>query len=88
MAWAIRGASGVTLLSSILVLAGALAAGHRTQIYDAVILKTLGATRAQLIKAYLIQYILLGTITATFGILSGTLASWFVVENIMDGDFI
>ncbi|MEP3524097.1 MAG: ABC transporter permease [Hyphomicrobiales bacterium] len=88
MAWAIRGASGVTLLSSILVLAGALAAGHRTQIYDAVILKTLGATRAQLIKAYLIQYTLLGTITATFGILSGTLASWFVVENIMDGDFI
>lgn len=88
MAWAIRGASGVTLLSSILVLAGALAAGHRTQIYDAVILKTLGATRAQLIKAYLIQFTLLGTITAIFGILSGTLASWFVVETIMDGDFI
>ena len=88
MAWAIRGASGVTLLSSILVLAGALAAGHRTQIYDAVILKTLGATRAQLIKAYLIQFTLLGTITAIFGILSGTLTSWFVVENIMDGDFI
>lgn len=88
LAWAIRGASGVTLLSSILVLAGALAAGHRTQIYDAVILKTLGATRAQIVKAYLIQFTLLGFITATFGILSGTLASWFVVEDIMDGDFI
>ena len=87
LAWAIRGASGVTLLSSILVLAGALAAGHRTQIYDAVVLKTLGATRGQLMKAYLLQFTLLGLITAVFGILSGTLASWFVVENIMDGDF-
>lgn len=88
MAWAIRGASGVTLLSSILVLAGALAASHRTQIYDAVILKTLGATRVKLIKAYLIQYTLLGLVTAAFGILSGTFASWFVVETIMDGDFL
>lgn len=88
LAWAVRGASAVTLLSSILVLAGALAAGHRTQIHDAVILKTLGATRRQLVKAYLIQFILLGLATALFAILSGTLASWFVVENIMDGDFV
>ena len=43
---AIRGASAVTLISAILVLGGALAAGHRHRVYDAVILKTLGATRA------------------------------------------
>ena len=42
---AIRGASAVTLISAILVLGGALAAGHRHRVYDAVILKTLGATR-------------------------------------------
>src|SRR6267154_1826113 len=40
---AIRGASTVTLISAILVLGGALAAGHRHRVYDAVILKTLGA---------------------------------------------
>jgi putative ABC transport system permease protein len=44
---AIRGASAVTLVSAILVLGGALAAGHRHRVYDAVILKTLGATRAR-----------------------------------------
>jgi len=43
---AIRGASAVTLISAVLVLGGALAAGHRHRVYDAVILKTLGATRA------------------------------------------
>ena len=41
----IRGASAITLLAAALVLGGALAAGHRHRVYDAVILKTLGATR-------------------------------------------
>ena len=43
---AIRGASAITLLAAALVLGGALAAGHRHRVYDAVILKTLGATRS------------------------------------------
>ena len=42
---AIRGASSIALIASLLVLAGALAAGHRARLYDAVVLKTLGATR-------------------------------------------
>ncbi len=42
---AIRGASAITLIAAALVLGGALAAGHRHRVYDAVILKTLGATR-------------------------------------------
>ena len=46
---AIRGASSIALVASLLVLAGALAAGHRARLYDAVVLKTLGATRARLL---------------------------------------
>ncbi len=42
---AVRGASVVTLIAAVLVLGGALAAGHRHRVYDAVVLKTLGATR-------------------------------------------
>src|SRR5690349_2129391 len=42
---AIRGASAVTLISAILVLGGALAAGHRHRVYDAVILNTHSAAR-------------------------------------------
>ena len=56
----IRGASVVTLLAAALVLGGALAAGHRHRVYDAVILKTLGATRARLLGAYALEYLLLG----------------------------
>ncbi len=39
---AIRGASGVAILASLLVLGGAVAAGHRARLYDAVVLKVLG----------------------------------------------
>ena len=53
---AIRGASALTLVIAALVLGGALAAGHRHRVYDAVILKTLGATRARLLAAYTIEY--------------------------------
>jgi putative ABC transport system permease protein len=42
LVFAIRGASSIALAASVLVLAGALAAGHRARLYDAVVLKTLG----------------------------------------------
>lgn len=80
---AIRGASALTLLVAALVLGGALAAGHRHRVYDAVILKTLGATRARLLGAYTIEYMLLGAATAVFGVLSGSLAGWLIVTELM-----
>ena len=80
---AIRGASAITLLAAALVLGGALAAGHRHRVYDAVILKTLGATRARLLAAFTIEYLLLGAATAVFGVLSGSLASWLIVTELM-----
>ena len=83
LAVAIRGASGVALLASVLVLGGALAAGRRTRTYDAVILKTLGATRGQLLKAILYEYGILGVATALFGVLAGSLAAWGIVSGVM-----
>ncbi|HVZ50616.1 MAG TPA: FtsX-like permease family protein, partial [Pseudolabrys sp.] len=80
---AIRGASAITLLAAALVLGGALAAGHHARVYDAVILKTLGATRARLLSAYTIEYLLLGAATALFGVLSGSVAAWLIVTELM-----
>ncbi len=84
---AIRGASVVAILTSLLVLAGALAAGHRARLYDAVVLKVLGATRKRLLLAYLLEYGALGAVTAAFGILAGTLAGWGIVARVMRLDF-
>lgn len=80
---AIRAAASIALAASVLVLGGALAAGNRARIYDAVVLKTLGATRSTLIKAYVLEYLLLGLATAIFALFAGGLAGWYVVEKIM-----
>lgn len=83
LATAIRAAATVALVSSVLVLAGALAAGNRARIHDAVVLKTLGATRKTLITAFSLEYLILGLATAVFALVSGALAAWFVVSQIM-----
>ena len=84
---AVRGASLVALMAAVLVLAGALAAGHRHRVYDAVVLKTLGATRARLIGAYALEYLLLGSVTALFGVAAGSIAAWVVVTELMNLSF-
>lgn len=83
LALAIRAAAGVALVASVLVLAGALAAGNRARIHDAVVLKTLGATRRTLISAFSLEYALIGLATATFALVAGGAAAWFVVSRIM-----
>jgi len=81
--WAIRAASSITILASVLVLAGALAAGHRGRLRDAAILKVLGATRRHLLSAFAIEYLLLGLITACFSVLAGAVAAYVVLRHVM-----
>jgi putative ABC transport system permease protein len=88
LALAIRGASAITLISAILVLGGALAAGHRHRVYDAVILKTLGATRVRLLGAYALEYLLIGLATAIFGVIAGSVAAWLIVTRLMTLSFV
>jgi putative ABC transport system permease protein len=83
LATAIRAAASVALIASVLVLAGALAAGNRARTHDAVVLKTLGATRRMLMRAFCYEYLILGLATAVFALLSGGVAAWFIVARIM-----
>ncbi|PQA72082.1 ABC transporter permease [Brucella oryzae] len=83
LATAIRAAASIALAASVLVLGGALAAGNRARVHDAVVLKTLGATRGTLITAYVFEYMLLGLATALFALVAGSVAGWYVVVEIM-----
>ncbi len=80
---AIRGASVITLASAILVLAGALSAGQQARLYDAVILKTVGATRSHLIRAYLIEYGVVAGFSTLFGLAAGSLVAQAVLTRVM-----
>ncbi|MFL6807092.1 MAG: ABC transporter permease [Xanthobacteraceae bacterium] len=85
---AIRGASLITIMAAILVLGGALAAGHRHRVYDAVVLKTVGATRGRLVAAYAVEYVLLGLATGLFGVAAGSIAAAMIVSRVMNFPFV
>ena len=81
---AVRVAGSVTLLAGALVLAGALAAAQRRRILEAVILKTLGATRRRILTSHVLEYLLLASATALFAVLLGTAAAWLAVTQVMN----
>jgi putative ABC transport system permease protein len=85
---AVRVAALVTLLAGVLVLGGAIAASHRRRVYDAVVLKVLGATRGAIAGAFLIEHGLLGLLTALVAGVAGTLAAYFAVTRLMRTDWV
>lgn len=84
---AVRGANILTLLTGILVLAGALATGLGQRTYESVILKTYGASRRQLMQSFIVEYAILGLCAAAFGIVVGTLGAWFIVSFLLEMTF-
>jgi putative ABC transport system permease protein len=85
---AIRGAASAALIAGILVLAGAVAAGYHDRVRDSVILKVLGATRRQVAMVYILEYALMGFVTALAAMGLGTLAAWLVMTGIMGAGWV
>ncbi|HEX5455563.1 MAG TPA: FtsX-like permease family protein, partial [Stellaceae bacterium] len=81
---AIRIVAAFTLAVAVLVLAGAIAAGHRRRVYDAVVLKVLGATRGAVLATFAIEHGLLGVAAALVAAGLGTLAAWLLVSGPMN----
>jgi len=80
---AVSGTASVTVLAGIIVLAGTIAAARAQRVYDSVVFKVLGATRRQIISAFLLEFGLLGLFTGVVGGLVGTMISWAVIQYIM-----
>jgi putative ABC transport system permease protein len=88
LAAGVRSASLVTLITGLLVLAGALAAGHRLRLYDAVVLKVLGATRRQVLTTYLFEFAALGAGAGLIAAIAGSFAAWAVAWQVMEINFV
>src|SRR5262245_5145650 len=84
---AVRICAAVTLLAGVLVLGGAVVAGHHRRVYDAIVLKVVGARRWQIVHAYLIEYGLLGLITAVLAAILGTIIAYLFITRVMEGDW-
>jgi len=78
---------GLAVVSGVLVLAGAMAAGRRQREADAVVMKVLGATRGDVVRAYLVEYGLLGLLAAFLAALLGLAGTWAFVEFVLEFNF-
>jgi len=76
----VRVSAAIVLLTSILVLAGALSAGNERRAQMAVVLKILGARRIHLIGAFILEYAILGILTAIFAFIAGSTAGIWVAR--------
>ena len=87
IAAAARGVGGVTLLSGALVLAGAVAAGHRRRTYESVVLKVLGVGRRDVILIHAAEFALLGLVTGVIAAAVGTVTAWGVTTQVLDQEW-
>ncbi|HKT19272.1 MAG TPA: FtsX-like permease family protein [Stellaceae bacterium] len=83
IAAAVRVTAAATLAAGALVLAGAIAAGHRRRVYDAVVLKVLGATRRQIAGGFLIEYAFMGLAASLLAVIIGSSAAYFLLTRVM-----
>jgi putative ABC transport system permease protein len=82
MATAIAAAASVAILVGIAVLVGAIAAARAARTYDAVVLKVLGATRAQVLAIQAMEYALLAGAAGAVALALGTAGGWYVVTRL------
>jgi putative ABC transport system permease protein len=82
LALAVRGAAAVAALAGLLVLTGAIAARARARTREAAILKVLGASRGQILSAYVLEYGAVGVVAGAAGVALGYAAAWPVVVKV------
>ncbi len=79
--------ASATLLTGFLVLIGAAAAGTNARIYEAAVLKTLGATRRSILSSFALRSAILGLCAGVVALAAGIAGGWAVSHFIMDTDF-
>jgi putative ABC transport system permease protein len=84
IALAILVAASVAVLAGIAVLIGALAASRQARSYDSVILKTLGATRRQILVTQALEYGLLAVLLTAVSLALGLAGAWFVIVRVFE----
>lgn len=84
MSTAIVAAASVAILAGVAVLIGAIAASRQARSYDSVILKTLGATRWQVLGTQAMEYALLAAMLAGVSFALGTFAAWYVIVQVFE----
>lgn len=84
---AIRFMALFSLGVGVLVLVGALATSRFQRVREGALLRTLGATRGQVFRVVLAEYITLGMLASMVALLLASAAGWAVSRFVFDGSF-
>jgi putative ABC transport system permease protein len=84
---AIRFMAAFTLATGILVLIGALATSRFQRVREGALLRTLGATRSQLFRIVLAEYLALGAMAAAVAAVLSAAAAWALARWVFEGPF-
>ncbi len=71
-----------TVVTGVVVLAGAVLIGRHQRVRESVLLRTLGATKAQVNRIILAEYLALGTLGAAVGALLAVGANWALAHYV------
>ncbi len=80
-------AAGATLLTGFVVLIGAAAAGTRARLFEAAVLKVLGAARGRILLSFALRAGMLGAAAGVVAVVAGGLAGWGVMVFVMEADY-
>ncbi len=80
-------AAMATLATGFVVLIGAAASGEAARIYEAAILKVLGASRARILASFAMRAALTGAAAGMVAIVAGALGAWGVMYFVMDSPY-
>lgn len=84
---AVRFMALFSVVTGVLVLISAIAASRRQRVRESVLLKTLGATRPQIVRMLFTEYALLGAIGSVAGIVLAVGGGWAAVHFIFKTPF-
>ena len=87
IASATRYGAAATLLTGFVVLIGAAAAGERSRVFEAAVLKTLGAVRGLILASFALRSAILGAAAGLVAIAAGAIAGWGVMTFVMNADY-
>ena len=79
--------AAASLLTGFLVLIGSAASNEHTRAYEAAVLKTLGATRRQILMSFALRSAVLGASAGLVALGAGVLGGWAVLTFVMNLDF-
>ncbi|MCC5960945.1 MAG: FtsX-like permease family protein [Rhodobacteraceae bacterium] len=87
MATATSFAALATLLTGFVVLIGAAAAGERARVFEAAVMKTLGASRRGILASFALRSALMGAAAGSVALGAGALSSWAVMRFVMEASY-